>query len=114
MTKYDEKGGIFSHCVYLYLIFLELEGPLEWPDIGICVSPFYKDRKIYWDFINKNMAGNFKDEEEYKNLKHEVYYDQIDDIIKGAYFSNSSVLEQLVKLNITEPLVKVVQMDYKR
>ena len=108
------KKEAFFPTVYLYLIFLELEGPLEWPDIGICVSPFYKDRKIYWDFINKNMAGNFKDEEEYKNLKHEVYYDQIDDIIEGAYFSNKHVLEQLVNLNITEPLVKVVQMDYKR
>ena len=87
---------------------------MDWPDIGICITPFYKGQEKYLQFINMTTTDGFSSKEEFNSMVNDVYYHNQSDFIVGAIFGSKYNPENMTSLEIVEPLVQMVQMDFTR
>ena len=90
---------------------------LEWPDIAVCMEPFFKDKELFENFSVKAKSRLFKNSEEFQAEVDQVFF-KSEEIIQAVLIGNSYVdafdTKNIKSYEIKPPLIKTVQADYKR
>ena len=90
---------------------------LEWPDIAVCMEPFFKDKELFENFSVKAKSRLFKNSEEFQAEVDQVFFKSeeiIQAVLFGKSYPDAFSIKNIKSYEIKPPLIKTVQADYKR
>ena len=87
---------------------------IEWPSLSICKTPFYKNELKYQEFMSKIQNNSFETEEQFEALRNETFFTHPKDFVLALGYGNNytSAIENVTRIPIKEPYIKVVLSDY--
>ena len=93
-----------------------MDHTLEWPDIGICMEPLFKNKDLFFEFHRKIQRETFTNMDEFQYEVDQVFF-KAEDIIQGVLIGDSyldAFKPNAAKFEIKSPLVTTYQVDYQR
>jgi hypothetical protein len=94
----------------------DLDQSLEWPDIGICMEPLFKNKNLFEEFHSRVQRETFTNMDEFQNEVDQVFF-KAEDIIQAVLIGDNyldAVKPNGTKFEIKSPLVTTYQVDYQR
>lgn len=95
----------------VFNFFLEMQSPIQWPSVMICLMPAYKNKSANDLFAQKSFEKSFESQDEFDEMGSKVFFDQHEDFLRGLFFGENYPDNDI---KVEEPLAEINQEDYER
>ena len=80
---------------------------LDWPEIAICLNPFYQNQTLFNQMVKMGMSMSFQNMDHFDEVAKTVFYQDVNEVIQGFLFGrseNEAVFKGTDRVNIMNPM----------